>query len=234
MDPKPTPRNITFRGCLPEGDGGDPDLNKLKNRVDEYDGWLPVSFSSVLNLTWPKAIERKHRSKWSDPDTHQVARYEGLPISIEGYLFDAKRSGKESCNCKKDDPELHDFHVWLMGSKDDDRTASIVVEPTPPVRSEHSGWDLKAIRTVAKNKDRVRISGWLMLDPEHPDQIGKTRGTIWEIHPVMEIEVKEGGAWVKLDAMNWPRDAFAWSSALDPADEESDMLEAEDEDGDEF
>jgi len=35
----------------------------------------------------------------------------------------------------------------------------------------------------------VRISGWLMLDPEHPDQLGKTRGTIWEIHPVMKLKV---------------------------------------------
>jgi hypothetical protein len=39
----------------------------------------------------------------------------------------------------------------------------------------------------------VRISGWLMMDPEHPDQIGNTRGTIWEIHPIMQIEVQESG-----------------------------------------
>ena len=37
------------------------------------------------------------------------------------------------------------------------------------------------------------------MDPEHPDQISKTRGTIWEIHPIMQIETLKNGAWVPLD-----------------------------------
>ena len=41
-----------------------------------------------------------------------------------------------------------------------------------------------------------------MLDPEHPDQVGKTRGTIWEIHPIMFIEVEQQGKWVSLDKLN--------------------------------
>jgi hypothetical protein len=45
----------------------------------------------------------------------------------------------------------------------------------------------------------VRISGWTMLDPEHPDQVDNTRGTIWEIHPIMQIEVQQQGRWVALD-----------------------------------
>ena len=52
-----------------------------------------------------------------------------------------------------------------------------------------------------KKDQRVRISGWLMLDPEHPDQVGKTRGTIWEIHPIMQIEVNQNGQWTPLDKL---------------------------------
>jgi hypothetical protein len=37
------------------------------------------------------------------------------------------------------------------------------------------------------------------MDPEHPDQIGKTRGTIWEIHPIIGFEVASGSGWVALD-----------------------------------
>ena len=37
------------------------------------------------------------------------------------------------------------------------------------------------------------------LDPEHPDQVDNTRGTIWEIHPIMQIEVQQQGRWVALD-----------------------------------
>jgi hypothetical protein len=38
-----------------------------------------------------------------------------------------------------------------------------------------------------------------MLDPEHPEQLGKTRGTLWEIHPIMKMEVERGGRWVDLE-----------------------------------
>jgi len=38
-----------------------------------------------------------------------------------------------------------------------------------------------------------------MLDPEHPDQVGKTRGTIWEVHPVMKIEAFADGRWTNID-----------------------------------
>ena len=37
------------------------------------------------------------------------------------------------------------------------------------------------------------------MDPEHPDQIGKTRGTIWEIHPIMQIETQTLTGWKPLD-----------------------------------
>ena len=31
--------------------------------------------------------------------------------------------------------------------------------------------------------------------------MGKTRGTIWEIHPVTKIEVYQGGRWIDLDTV---------------------------------
>jgi hypothetical protein len=48
--------------------------------------------------------------------------------------------------------------------------------------------------------DSVRISGWLMYDPEHFAQTSnydpahpsggvKVRATLWEVHPVTRIEV---------------------------------------------
>jgi hypothetical protein len=74
-----------------------------------------------------------------------------------------------------------------------------VIETTPRVQSAHSGWTLKRIQQLTRDKETVRISGWLLMDPEHPDQIGKTRGTIWEIHPIMQIETLVLGQWTPLD-----------------------------------
>lgn len=195
MPQKPQPQEITFKGCPPEGDGGDPALNRLKNRVDEGK-YVPVQFDAVLNLSWPKSIERKDRDKWSASDTAAIAKYEGIPISVEGYLFDARLEGPEATNCHGADAEFRDHHIWLIKSPGDDRTRSIVVETTPRVRVNHSTWTTEALDRIAKSKQRVRISGWLFMDPEHPDQVGQTRGTIWEIHPIMKIEVQQQGNWV--------------------------------------
>jgi len=47
----------------------------------------------------------------------------------------------------------------------------------------------------------VRISGWLMLDPEHRNHLNKYRGTLWEVHPITRIEVQQDSTWVLLDKL---------------------------------
>ncbi|HXG94376.1 MAG TPA: hypothetical protein VNN73_18675 [Blastocatellia bacterium] len=199
---KPQPLVGTFKGCPGTGDGGDPELNRLKNRIDEAQNYYPIPFDSVLQLEWPKSIERKDRDAWSSADTAAVKRYEGIPISVEGYLAGTKQEGKESCNCHGIDPEFVDYHVWLVKSPDDAKSSSIVVEVTPRVRANHPAWTTKALGQLNRTNQRVRISGWLMLDPEHPNEVGKSRGTIWEIHPVTQIEVYQNGNWIKLDDLS--------------------------------
>jgi hypothetical protein len=201
MKEKPQPLNITFKGCPPEGDGGDPALNRLKNRVDEANNYYPIPFDALVQLPWPKAVERKDRDKWSSGDAEAVSRYEGIPVSVEGYLAKSTLEGPESCNCHGADAEFRDFHIWLIKNADDDRSNSIVVETGPRVRAKHPNWRTEVLGKIAKADQKVRISGWLMLDPEHPDQVGKSRGTIWEIHPIMQIHVAQQGIWVPLDIL---------------------------------
>ena len=198
MPNKPQPTEITYNGCPPQGDGGDPVLNRLKNRVDEGN-YVPVTFDAVFQLTCPKGVERRDHAQWSPADAAAIARYEGIPVSVEGYLADAKEQGPESTNCHGNDLQSHDLHIWLTKTAGQDRSRSIVVEATPRVRANHPGWTVRALEKIAKSQQRVRISGWVMFDPEHPDEVGKTRGTIWEIHPIMQIEVEQQGKWVALD-----------------------------------
>jgi hypothetical protein len=198
MATKPRPALTNFKGCPAEGDGGDPALNDLKNRVDEGQ-YVAVNFDAVANLKWPQSIERQRRANWSRADAAEVARYEGLPVSVEGYLAGAKQEGPESPNCHGADADFRDFHIWLVPAPNDDRSRSIVVEMTPPVRANHANWRTDVLGQIVRKDLRVRVSGWLMLDPEHPDQVGKTRATIWEIHPVMRLEVEQNGKWVALD-----------------------------------
>jgi hypothetical protein len=193
---KPEPVAMDFQGCPPSGDGGDPALNTLKNRVDETQ-WQPTTVSALLALDWPKSIEGKPRSRWSPADAQAIAQHEGTPVQLEGYFVQAKKMSPETCNCHS--VEHVDYHIWLVDDASKDRNESIVIETTPRVRTHHPEWVLRSMSDLARRKERVRISGWLLMDPEHPDQLGKTRGSIWEIHPVMQIETFSGGAWRPLD-----------------------------------
>jgi hypothetical protein len=197
MPNKPEPKEITFQGCPPEGDGGDPALNRLKNRVDQGN-YVPVSFDAIASLTWPNGTERRDRADWSAEDTAAIARYEGIPVAVEGYLAAATESGPESTNCHGTDNDMVDWHISLVESAGQDRSKSIVTETTPRVRQNHK-WTLSLLQQIIKDQERVRVSGWLFFDPEHPDHIGKYRATLWEVHPIMQIEVFRDGKWISLD-----------------------------------
>lgn len=199
MAEKPRPKQITFQGCPPEGDGGITELNKKKNRVDDYETYTTIRFATLAQLPGPKVAQLGELALLSTDERAQVVRYEGLPIALEGYLVGVKESGPESCNCHGAAFEFRDHHLWLASSADDDRTRSVVVETTPRVRAKHPHWDTKTLNQLFKLRQHVRISGWLMFDPEHPDQVSKTRATLWEIHPIMRIEVEQNGQWINLD-----------------------------------
>lgn len=194
---KPRPIVSVFEGCPPSGDGGDPALNTLKNRVDEA-VWQTTTISALLALDWPEAIEGRSRARWSVGDRESVARYEGTPVQVEGYLLQAKKMSPETCNCHS--VEYVDYHVWMVDDPAKGRDRSLVLEVTPRVQAYHPEWTIRRLNELARDGEKVRISGWLLMDPEHPDQIGKTRGTIWEIHPIMQIETRSLGGWAPLDS----------------------------------
>jgi hypothetical protein len=193
---KPQSISRSYKGCPASGDGGDPVLNTLKNRVDE-NNWQPTTVQQLLTLQWPHGIEQQPRSKWSPFDKAEIARYEGAPVQVIGYFVSSKRQGPESCNCHSTTDK--DYHIWMTDDPNKTRQEGIVVETTPRVSAFHSGWTGTAFGQIVRNKMKVRVSGWLLMDPEHPDQVGKTRGTIWEIHPIMQIETLESGTWRPLD-----------------------------------
>ncbi len=188
----------TYQGCPPQGDGGDTDLNLRKNRIDPAPD-QPVSLQSLLALTWPRGVEQVRRSAWAPDDAVAVARNEGRAVTVEGYVLLVRHEGPESPNCH--DATARDYHTWLATAPSAnlaDRASSMVVEFTPRVVANNTGWGGEASLLRVKGR-HVRISGWLMLDQEHPEQVGKTRGTLWEIHPITRVLVDINGAWQDLN-----------------------------------
>jgi hypothetical protein len=118
---------------------------------------------------------------------------------VEKTSTNAKKGG-ESTNCHFRLADDVDWHMPLTANAGEGENLAIVVETTPRIRAQHSNWTTANLKPFTNTGKRVRISGWLMLDPEHQDMInGGLRSTLWEIHPVTKIEVQKSGQWVDLD-----------------------------------
>ena len=199
--PKPAPVDSAFGDCGAEGSRPDKALNRLKNRVDEGD-YLAVPWTVVARLPWPRAVGYRPRSTWARSERRAVARYEGAAVQVAGWLDGLKLEVPEPPNCYARAAADRDYHLWLTRTATDARKRSIVVEITPRVRARHAGWTDERLTALVDARVPVRVSGWLMLDQYHPELVGGNRATLWEVHPVMQLEwQRPDGGWVALDSM---------------------------------
>lgn len=53
-----------FHGRPHEGDGGDPTLNRLKNREEIPGEFEPIRFSQLRDFDVPEGIGKKYRELW--------------------------------------------------------------------------------------------------------------------------------------------------------------------------
>ncbi|PYS93312.1 MAG: hypothetical protein DMF64_05535 [Acidobacteria bacterium] len=200
-NPKPTPPANTFHGCPLQGKGGDPALNKRKNRIDKPKKFAAVALADIIGTKVPKSVVNKNRARWPAEGAKQVAQVEGLALQVEGWLTAGKVETPETCNCNSVN-DL-DYHLWLVDfpptNPKADRAKAVVCEVSPRVRAKHPGWSFDQINHLIDGVTKVRLSGWLMLDQKHQTEVGKTRGTLWEIHPIINFEVLKGQEWLPLD-----------------------------------
>lgn len=193
-----TPQPGSFQGCPAEGrgQGGDPDLNRLKNRAEPVHTAQSMTVAQINALPLPLEALRGKRATWPASTRQEIFPLEQKGVVVEAFLIGVKQEGPETTNCRRQD--LHDYHLWIVDGPDQTRAESIVVEMTPRWLAANPGWRLQTLKRLAQQRAKVRITGWLMFDPQHPDQIGQTRGGIWEMHPVTAIEVFSGGQWREL------------------------------------
>jgi hypothetical protein len=201
---KPEPNRTTYHGpdgdCGPTGDGGDTITNARKNRTDVPSEYHPATWRALQALPYPVAANSL--TKWTPDQLAQIAPYQGVAVSIIGYLAAIKvedRGSGETTNCHFTNAEEVDWHMPLVENPGDPESTSIVVETTPRVRELNVKWTPSRLAPWVKSNAPVRISGWTMLDPEHRAHLGKYRSTLWEIHPITKIEVFQDGQWIDAD-----------------------------------
>ncbi len=121
-----------------------------------------------------------------------------LLTSVNGLASAAKPEGAESCNCWKTERKYVDFRLWLVNSIGDSKSEAIVAEMTPRVRARHPQWTLENLTHLAQEHFLIRVYGWLMFEEDEQAQVDISRATLWEIHPIVQIQFRENGVWKTL------------------------------------
>ena len=185
----------TRRGNIPQPDKLEE--NHLKNRFLLPSKYTQYSVDQLLKLP-----------------AHEDARLERSGATLVGYVSDVKYGGGEgeSCNCNATRKDELDAHIEVIADpshEQADGRGMVVCEVTERSRRLADSGLLKSSFgndwSTPKLAQQlighwVRFSGWLFYDPDHEEESwsvdkrdldGKEnwRGTPWEIHPVMAIEV---------------------------------------------
>ena len=204
---KPAANKTTFTGpdgsCPWNGNGSDPDTYVRKNRSDipDISEIHDVLWSAVHDLPFPD--DKPLRANWSPEHLQEIARYEGEAVRTISYLVAIKpQNGHgEGTNCGFTLSSETDTHLALVGEVGDAEKNSVVIEFTPRFLKSHPHWTKASLSKYLDTDAPVRITGWLMFDPDHRNHLGKFRFTLWEIHPITKIEVFEDNTWKDLDAL---------------------------------
>jgi uncharacterized protein YgiM (DUF1202 family) len=159
-------------------------LNSQKNRTDVPDAnaYIPIDWDVLKGL--PS----------NSPDDLQ-----GAPVMVTGFLSHRIKvengSPGESTNCNLLNDDEVDWHIYLTKAASQPISKAVIVETTPRTRPLHH-WDKTVLDDLVDTDQQVRISGWLMYDFQHSGEIGTSRATVWEVHPITRIEVADGsGGW---------------------------------------
>jgi hypothetical protein len=192
--PEPVVGTFTVNGvkCGPTGSGEkrDKETNRLKNRTDVPKSYHAVTWHAIADLDYPHPAP-KSRENFSPEELAAITKYEGAAVQTIGYLVAIKpqKGNSESCNCGMKGETATDWHIALVEHTGEGEKTSIVVEPTPRIKKKHPNWTKNNLEPWLNEDIPVRISGWLLFDPQHTNHLEKYRSTLWEIHPITKIEV---------------------------------------------
>jgi hypothetical protein len=189
--------------------GGDAETFLLKNRNDYPTVSYAVTFDALEGLPFEHGGLARDRPQWSEAAKAEIGRYEGLALTVTGFLAAVKPQGRyqrgEQTNCGFTGEDNTDWHVALTRSYRGHEADALVVEPTPRFKRRHPNWRADLLRpwtgSERQRRDSVRITGFLFYDPDHANHLGRYRRTMWELHPVARIELFENGAWIDLDSL---------------------------------
>jgi hypothetical protein len=202
----------TFSGsegsCPFNGNGSDPVQFTLKNRTDVPTMYNPVTWAAIDELDFPGKTDHKyakpHRKDWKPNQLSVIEPFEGIPVQVIGYVVAIKPQNGgsgEGTNCNFNQVGDVDTHIALVGAFGSPEKESIVIEWTPRFLKAHPNWTKSKLLPLLNSNKPIRVSGWLMVDPDHANHLGRYRNTLWEIHPITKLEVFQNGKFIDMDQL---------------------------------
>lgn len=192
--------------CPPQGNGGDTTLNRLKNRTELPGSFIHMKVAGFIASTPVVKDHFKRMDLFPKDERGKLDSVDRLSVTLEGYLVDAEQGESEPSNCHA--KTKRGIRFWIAPEQPPEGNPqaakallarSVVGAASPYWQGEHADtWQLDFIAPILKDRAKVRVSGWLLYNPEHPEQLGKTRGSLWEIHPMTKVEIWDGGGWREL------------------------------------
>lgn len=218
MGASPTSLDTINGGCTSEGNAAKGTwqwrANPLKNRWE-----IPSGESLNASATFDNLLAAPSDPNAATLPAGQFATYTGPngitfnedeSADITGYIAEVKVGGDESCNCNTKDEPFMDTHIYISKLKGEtDKSKCLIVEVTPRMRviKSQSGvdWSTPTLMSSLKPGTQVEVSGWLFDDQEHKPNsqadpghgTNVWRGSVWEIHPVTDIQVLNSAGVVK-------------------------------------
>lgn len=148
-----------------------------------------MPFTAVLDLP-PRLASR---GVWTGAQKRQVDGSAGRPVSVDGYIVSWETASPAMASCEPTGHDWHDWRLWLVRTESEasrrDRSRAIIIEFAERTSGPGAGRvDMRQIRRWAREGDRVRVSGRLLLDTARSNGDGAMRGTLWEIAPAARFE----------------------------------------------
>lgn len=155
---------ILFLGCAiaaaaDKDKGESPQLEALKNRNK-----VPAAADIDTAVTLEALLAKTGPDAWP---TDKGARLEGHVIQVE----------------QEEDGDMH-IVLAAKGGETDTRKW-VVVEATPAWRKKNK--HLSGSKLHELHGEKVQVLGWLFREPDADSH--DPRGTLWELHPVVDLTV---------------------------------------------
>ncbi len=139
----------------------------------------PVKCASAASLPLPTA--KPSRANWTPAQLATFKPVERVALRRTGFLThmtNVENTGSgESTNCHFHTDDDVDWHIYLQENPGETIDKAVIVETTPRVRKLHH-LDVAMLNKSVESGNPIRVTGFLMLDPEHRNQVGKFRSTV--------------------------------------------------------